>query len=119
MRKGRPGDQHHGHAGEPADLDPDVEGEEREWNVVRRQPDLGQGAGQPQPVQQAEGGGETPGIAPQLRTVAELPGHKTLARVHRYSRLSPDHLRDTVDRLSTAARMVQSKLEPLQDIENK
>jgi integrase len=46
-----------------------------------------------------------------LRTVAELLGHKTLAMVHRYSHLSPDHLRDAVGRLSTGARGVPSEKE--------
>ena len=44
-----------------------------------------------------------------LRTVAELLGHKSLAMVYRYSHLSPDHLRDAVDRLSTGAESVQSE----------
>lgn len=37
-----------------------------------------------------------------LRTVAELLGHKTLQMVHRYSHLSPDHLRDAVLSLTRA-----------------
>ena len=40
-----------------------------------------------------------------LRTVAELLGHKSLAMVHRYSHLSPDHLRDAVNRLSNGAKI--------------
>ncbi len=44
-----------------------------------------------------------------LRTVAELLGHKTLAMVHRYTHLSPEHLRDAVARLSTSAESVQSE----------
>ena len=43
-----------------------------------------------------------------LRTVAELLGHKSLAMVHRYSHLSPDHLRGSVDLLSTGAKSVQA-----------
>ena len=54
-----------------------------------------------------------------LRTVAELLGHKTLAMVHRYSHLSPEHLQGAVDSLSTGAKSVQSKTEPLQAIESK
>ncbi len=54
-----------------------------------------------------------------LRTVAELLGHKTLAMVHRYSHLSPEHLQGAVDSLSTGAKCVQSKTEPLQAIESK
>ncbi len=42
-----------------------------------------------------------------LRTVAELLGHKTLAMVHRYTHLSPDHLRGAVDLLSNGAESVQ------------
>lgn len=42
-----------------------------------------------------------------LRTVAELLGHKSLAMVHRYSHLSPDHLKDSVDLLSSGAKPVQ------------
>lgn len=42
-----------------------------------------------------------------LRTVAELLGHKSLTMVHRYSHLSPDHLRDAVAGLSTRAKDVQ------------
>lgn len=52
-----------------------------------------------------------------LRTVAELLGHKTLAMVHRYSHLSPDHLRGAVDRISTGAPAVQSEMDPSQAIE--
>jgi len=37
-----------------------------------------------------------------LRTVAELLGHQTLQMVHRYSHLSPDHLRDAVLSLTRA-----------------
>lgn len=44
-----------------------------------------------------------------LRTVAELLGHRSLAMVHRYSHLSPDHLRDAVDRLPSGAPRVQSR----------
>ena len=32
----------------------------------------------------------------QLRTVAEILGHKTFQMVMRYSHLSPDHLREAV-----------------------
>jgi integrase len=52
-----------------------------------------------------------------LRTVAELLGHKTLAMVHRYSHLSPDHLRDAVDRLSTGAPSVHTDTELKQAVE--
>ena len=31
-----------------------------------------------------------------MRTIAEILGHKTLAMVHRYSHLSPDHLKEAV-----------------------
>jgi len=54
-----------------------------------------------------------------LRTVAELLGHKTLAMVHRYTHLSPDHLRDSVDRLSTRARSVQSETKNPQGVARK
>jgi integrase len=54
-----------------------------------------------------------------LRTVAELLGHKSLTMVHRYSHLSPDHLRDAVDRLSNGARSVQPEYEGRQAFEAK
>lgn len=43
-----------------------------------------------------------------LRTVAELLGHKDLSMVHRYSHLSPDHLRDAVDGLIGAESVQRS-----------
>jgi site-specific recombinase XerD len=52
-----------------------------------------------------------------LRTVAELLGHKTLAMVRRCSHLSPEHLRDAVDRLASGAPSVQQQFEPQQAIE--
>ncbi|MEE8145415.1 MAG: tyrosine-type recombinase/integrase, partial [Kiloniellales bacterium] len=54
-----------------------------------------------------------------LRTVAEPLGHKTLAMVHRYSHLSPEHLQGAVDSLSTGAKCVQSETDPLQVIVSK
>ena len=42
-----------------------------------------------------------------LRTVAELLGHRDLSVVYRYSHLSPDHLRGSVDLLSSGAKSVQ------------
>lgn len=53
-----------------------------------------------------------------LRTVAEILGHKSLAMVHRYSHLSPDHLRDAVLSL-TSAPSVQAAQEGEQHIEVK
>jgi integrase len=52
-----------------------------------------------------------------LRTVGELLGHKSLAMVHRYSHLSPDHLRDAVDRIG--AKPVQSTQITRQHIDHK
>jgi site-specific recombinase XerC len=54
-----------------------------------------------------------------LRTVAELLGHKSLTMVHRYSHLSPDHLRDAVDRLSNGAKLVQTECLPSHGIGTK
>jgi site-specific recombinase XerD len=45
-----------------------------------------------------------------IRTVAELMGHKTLAMTMRYSHLAPDHKRAAVDRLEpTATRTATSQ----------
>lgn len=46
-----------------------------------------------------------------LRTVAELLGHKSLAMVHRYSHLSPEHLRAAVDQLCAESVQFKSKLQ--------
>jgi len=40
-----------------------------------------------------------------LRTVAEILGHKTLSMVHRYSHLSPEHLRSEVVRTMEAVNL--------------
>jgi integrase len=54
-----------------------------------------------------------------LRTVAELLGHRSLLMVHRYSHLSPEHLRAAVDRLSSSAESVQSAPKRPQPTERK
>jgi hypothetical protein len=46
--------------GKLAQLDPDLEGEERQWDLRRGQADFGQGSGKAKAVQQAEAGGDRP-----------------------------------------------------------
>lgn len=50
-----------------------------------------------------------------IRTVAELLGHKTLAMTMRYAHLAPDHQLAAVERLErTATRTATSALEEAQ-----
>src|SRR5262249_9111901 len=58
-------DQHGGHEGELAELDADVEGEERERKIVLGETDLAESAREAESVEQAEDEGHEPGKAAQ------------------------------------------------------
>jgi integrase len=48
-----------------------------------------------------------------IRTVAELLGHKTLAMTMRYAHLAPDHQRAAVERLEATATKTATAPEPV------
>ena len=54
-----------------------------------------------------------------LRTVAELLGHRTLEMVMRYSHLAPQHQASAVDRLVTAGNGTDTKADTSKLVEAK
>ena len=42
-----------------------------------------------------------------LKTIQELAGHKTIGMSARYSHLSPDHKRSEIERITSAAKVVE------------
>jgi hypothetical protein len=70
LLEGRGDEEHGADEGELAQLDADVEGEERQRDLRRGQADFGQGSGKAQAVQQTETGGDRPGGPLRQRSLA-------------------------------------------------